>query len=243
LPKAALDEARQHYIAEAEADWETRYRGTKKPVEEAKPDNNDDEADAINHDGTTDPHWDGVMTSFTHVPKTKKGKNVIIVEGGLALTVSPPDPDPAHQHADEDERPSLGFELNQTPRTTVTREDKKITTNGENHSPNMEPEPNTTIPKVKEMSIEDRALSLSNAMATLVQATDPDTLAMLQLVLETAHIDKINMSNPAASSSNPAASPPADADMGDAAGDDLPTKMTRVDLESSDDESEHDLSY
>ena len=81
-------------------------------------------------------------------------------------------------------------------------------------------------------------------MANLAKNTNPDTLKMLQLVLEAAHIDA---SNPAASSPRSPADadvPPVDVDMGNAAEAASPNKVangcTEVDLDSSDDHENGD---
>ena len=231
--KAALNEVRQLYFAEASADWQARH--LKKNVKETKPDDNDDEDSAINHGDAADPVWNGALASFTLIPKTKtkEVRKIVKVEGGLPLTIEEVHA-PDREHADEDERSSQGPDSSQPKEKIITREDKKIV--------NVKTELNTEIPNMNEMSVEDRVLFIGNALATLTKTTNPDTLKMLQLVLEAAHIDKTDTSNPTASSprSPSPAAPPADVDMGNAAEAASSSKVANsctaeVDLEESDD--------
>ena len=129
---------------------------------------------------------------------------------------------------------------------TVMNEDKKII-KYENHSPDTQPESDTKSPIMDEMPSEERIASLNDAVALLTNDADPDSLQLLQNILDVAHIvKKTNKSNPAASSSRPSteAAPPADDKMGDAAVDPgtVIEEKYRVDLEESD-ESEHGYAY
>ena len=215
--KAALDDARPHYIAKAEADYEARQNDIKrKHAKKATPNDNDDDEAAVTNHGRAAvwvDTWETVLHSFT--PKVdKRGNATIAAEGGLALI--------------------------------VMSEDKKII-KYENHSPDMQPESDTKSPIMDEMAVDERIASLNDAVAILTKDADPDSQLMLQNILDVAHIvKKTNKSNLAASSSRPPteAAPPADDKMGDAAvdpGTEIEEK-NRVDLEDSD-ESEHDFAY
>ena len=247
--KAALED-NKYSIAKAEADFEARQNDIKeKHVEKAMPNDNDDEAGVTNHGGTAADPWNKALTSFTHIPKTKKkGKNVIAAKGGLALTVLANDPD--HAPADGNEWPSLGYDLGKNKKIVtredkkiVTYEDKKITTCKDN-LPNTQTESDTKSPNLDEMDIEERLTSPNDAVTFLAKDTDPESLMMLQNMLDVANIMKNAKPNPATSSSRSSteAALHADVKMGDAAAN-LPTKIegeTPVDLEESEDLEEKD---
>ena len=184
----------------------------------AKFDNNDDEDGAINHDGATNPPWDGAMAALTHISKTKSKEVVKIVkaEGGLPLEVAKVRT-PNHERADEDDKPSLEFNVNQPKEKPITREDKKVV--------NMEEKINMEIPNLNEMPEEEKTLFLSTMLDQLAKNKNPDTMKMLQHALEASRIDAMNPE--AALPAHPEALP---ADPNKAS-----NGCTKVDLDSSDD--------
>jgi hypothetical protein len=229
--KDALADARPNYIEAGQNDIKRKYAKKATPS-----DNDDDEAALINHGqaaaSTWVKTWKTVLHSFT--PEVdKRGNPTITAEGGLPLSVGGPALALADGDADEDERPSLGYKIN---------EDKNII-KYEGHSPDTQPESDTKSPTMDEMDVDERIASLNDAVATLAKETDPDSQKILQNILDFAHsVKKTNKLNPAASSSRPStkAAPPAVAKAENKiAGQTEIEEKNRVDLEESD-ESEHD---
>ena len=180
----------------------------------------------INHGGTT--------------KVDKRGKYTVAAEGGLPLTRFTN----SHVHVpDEDGRPSLGYKSNEDKKTNKRESEKS--NQAEDHSPDMQPEPN----KKDEMSDEQQQLRylLNGAMENMVKDKDPNTQMLLKTMLDVFKTVKANKSNPAASSSrtSPEAAAPADiktekeeaTDPGDMKG------ITKVSLNEASDEESEDHAY
>ena len=105
-------------------------------------------ADVTNHGDTTANEWKEVKTPADLKAKDKRGNFIIAAEGGLALTVLTDGH--AHAPADEDERPSLGYKMNEDKKTIKHETEKSNPV--ENRSPDTQPESD----KNDEMPVEQR---------------------------------------------------------------------------------------
>ena len=169
----------------------------------------------------------------------KRGNYIVAAEGGLPLTRFTND----HVHVpDEDERPSLGYKLNEDKKTSEHESEKS--NQAENRSPDMQPEPN----KKDEMSDEQQQLhSLNEAMEHMVKDKDPDTQMLLKTMLDVFKTAKANKSNPAAPSSRtpPEAAAPADIKMEkeEATDPGVMKGVTKVSVDEASDEESDDHAY
>jgi hypothetical protein len=177
---------------------------------------------AINHDDTA--------------TKDKRGNYIIAAEDGLPLTRFAND----HVHVpDEDEKPSLGYKLNEDKKTIKHESEKSNQV--ENRSPDMQPEPN----KKDELSDEQqKLLSLNKAVELMVKDKDLDTQYILQTMLDVFNTAKANKPNSAASSSRtpPEAAAPDDVKMEkeEATDPGVMKGVTKVSVDEASDEESDD---